>query len=115
MRRVFVALLTLLVAVQFSWAAAAGYCAHEAVTGATSHFGHHAHSHAGESQKPGAKALMMVADLDHGHCHLVHAVMASGILAGHGVDGQAAPRADGRAPVESHIPDGLDRPNWQRA
>lgn len=130
MRRWFVILLAVLLSVQFGWAAAATYCAHEAGDAALSHFGHHAGTHAdtpSKSVKPdelqkaqtGQKSVTgdqtRLADLDHGHCHLAQVAM------GHDADLQIDTNNErgahyGGEPLRSsHIPDGLDRPDWLRA
>lgn len=44
-RRLVLALLFFVLPVQFVWAAAAPYCAHETRTAAAKHFGHHEHQH----------------------------------------------------------------------
>ena len=45
MRRWLVVLMLLVLPMQFAWAAAAPYCAHEAATAAGKHPGHHQHVH----------------------------------------------------------------------
>ncbi len=118
MRRCVVFLLALLVLLQASWAAAASYCEHEEVTQRQgAHFGHHAHSHAASETtgKPGAKSMLLAADLEHGHCHLspiaLPAIDALAVM--ESVDD--GPSADLACRVETFIPEGLDRPNWLRA
>lgn len=116
MRSWFATLLMLAVTLQFAWAAAANYCWHEP-SGVT-HLGHHVHQHDGEhaqAHKSLGKAGQSQADLDHGHCHLASAVVVdeAGLP-------QAAilPELHASAPPlanTSHIPEGLERPNWQRA
>lgn len=51
MRRCLVLVLLLWLPLQFSWAAAAGYCGHEQRKGAA-HFGHHAHQHRAVDLQP---------------------------------------------------------------
>lgn len=71
MRRWLALVLLALLPLQFSWAAVAAYCGHEAGEAAL-HVGHHEHAHAGlpeaspdiSAADPGA-----VADFDCGHCH----------------------------------------------
>jgi hypothetical protein len=118
--------MTLMVAVQFSWAAAASYCAHETSAVTATHFGHHAHSHevvdgaVDEAVSESEAAVpqlqpQLAAELEHGHCHLAHAAMASNGSASHSLPGRTAPPTVDACLSDSHIPAGLDRPNWSRA
>lgn len=112
MRRWFLALMTLLVAAQMSWAGAALCCVGE-LGGqpgdtATVWAGEQAHA------APAGEAHPVC---ETGHCHCHHAGCATPM------DGApvlatapwAAPTPPGHAPLKSHIPAGLERPNWLRA
>lgn len=81
MRRFLAIVLLALLPLQFSWAAVAAYCGHEAPTEAA-HFGHHEHQHhdgigaaddaepvADAKADPGADKSPAAMDLDCGHCH----------------------------------------------
>ena len=113
MRRWLVSFLALLVTVQMSWAATALCCLDELspASGETS-------------------AVVLVAESAHaavsadaahlceaGHCHCHHAGCATPLE-----DAAAMPSEHGVSPLQalapsytSHIPAGLERPNWQRA
>jgi len=70
MRRWFAILLLALLPLQFSWAAVAGYCAHE--EGPATHVGHHEHQHDADGsgdRTDHAGKLPGAADLDCDHCH----------------------------------------------
>lgn len=111
MRRWFLTLLTLLVAAQMSWAGAALCCVGEL------------------PGQPGGSASLIVSEQAHApagtahaacetaHCHCHHAGCATPVAEAPlparpllpGPDMQAAAR------LKSHIPPGLERPNWLRA
>ncbi|CAD5372710.1 Cobalt-zinc-cadmium resistance protein CzcI [Rubrivivax sp. A210] len=65
MRRCLAILLLALLPLQFSWAAVAGYCLHEADAKAW-HLGHHEHEHGHDA---GAEKSLGAADLDCEQCH----------------------------------------------
>ena len=65
----------LILPLQWGWASAAAYCAHEAGS-AAQHLGHHQHRHqhervadAGSADKPADGTVPAGADADCGHCH----------------------------------------------
>jgi hypothetical protein len=114
MRRCLIAFLTLVVAVQLSWAAMATCCLNEIMADAPS------------------SAAVQLSDADHsaaglgaeadapcevGHCHCHHACLAFAPELGLNLGGdlRAPPRTGPPQVDASHIPDGLDRPNWLRA
>lgn len=111
MRRWFLALLTLLVAAQMSWAAAAVCCLGEL------------------PGQPEGGAALVVSEQAHtastqahpvcetaGHCHCHHAGCATGVESRPATrTAPPAPPAHDAARPDSHIPAGLDRPNWLRA
>ena len=112
MRRWFIALLTLLVAAQLSWAGAALCCvdelAGEPVPGAALFIGEQAHTGQASEAHPVCET---------GHCHCHHAGCATPLAERETL---IAPQVFAPAPavatrLKSHIPAGLKRPNWQRA
>jgi hypothetical protein len=115
MKRYFLILLLVLLPLQFSWAIAGAYCAHE--EGAAPHFGHHVHKH--DKANDGVKkddvkheAKKVQADTDCEYCHHVptSAIFpADPALAQPGL--AAHTRYDGPRYV-SHIPDLIPRPDW---
>jgi hypothetical protein len=118
MRRWWSLLLVFLLPLQFTLAAAAAYCQHEAHPQAQ-HFGHHAHVHhehhdAVDASQP-AKAGQGAADLDCGVCHLSTAqpvsmqfALAAAVIA------PDVPQA-AIHPLRSRDPDRLERPDWRLA
>jgi hypothetical protein len=127
-RRLLAICLLILLPLQFSWAAVASYCGHEAQIDAT-HFGHHEHKHhaksiertswdanqhvdsvtsvgAGDGTSPGAL------DLDCGHCHGTYAMILALLPALSGAlptvpPSAALDRADG-----AQAPSRPERPQW---
>lgn len=67
-------LLLVVMPVQFVWAAAAPYCAHETTESASKHFGHHFHKHQGSTTSDTSKASGSTGlggdDVDCAVCHL---------------------------------------------
>ena len=59
--------LMIVLPVQFTWAAASGFCGHESGI-AAKHFGHHEHKHSGQAQTKETKA----ASLSHADCEMCH-------------------------------------------
>jgi hypothetical protein len=117
MRRLLTVFLCLILTAQFSWAAAANYCLHEAAAQQSAHFGHHsdAHVHAEMAKKADMKSPTLSADLDHGHCHLPPVLVAEDAEPRPVLEAQPAPLSPIPGQRESHVPDGLERPNWLRA
>ena len=112
MRRYLLILLLFLLPLQFSWAVAGTYCAHEE-TPSAAHFGHHVHKH--DKAEDGAKAesLKITADTDCDYCHHVPVsamVPATPALAHSGLAIHACLEMH-RYP--SHIPDLIPRPDRQ--
>jgi hypothetical protein len=115
MRRWFVTFLTLMLLAQFTWAATSKCCLSElkgpdrpgeVVMAQTLH----ADDAASDHHDAGHACQV-------GHCHCHHASVATGFAepsppAATAWIGRTLQRADAS---ESHIPDGLDRPNWQLA
>jgi len=124
MRRFVAILLLMVLSVQFSWAAAAGYCEHEQ-DATPQHIGHHEHQHPqGESvvdklpvdapDEDGSKKPAG-GHADCAYCHLSAAKNFSTLT-------MALPRSDASSPaltaavaVESHLLDRIERPKWHRA
>ena len=112
MRRWFIAIVAFFVAVQLSWAGAALCCVDE-LTG-----------------QPSGQAQLLASEQAHaapasdahpvcetGHCHCHHAGCATPLAEGQSLAAlQALALAPERAArVKSHIPAGLERPDWLRA
>lgn len=116
MRRWFVTLLTLMLLTQFTWAATAKCCVSELQGHSQS-----VELAAAQALLSGDDAAAGQHDAGHacqaGHCHCHHASVATGFDEPENSIGTSRvihglQRAD---TGESHIPEGLDRPNWQRA
>ncbi|MDR7331849.1 hypothetical protein [Roseateles asaccharophilus] len=109
MRRWFLALMALLVAAQMSWAGAQLCCVDELAEQASTMQANEA-ARADKAGEPHAVC-------ETGHCHCHHAGCATPIDQADGLPlTQAAPPEPGvAARPKSHIPAGLERPNWQRA
>jgi len=110
MRRCLLLLLTWLVAVQMAWAGAAVCCVSElghapASSGETVLLLASEAAHAGEASSHGCAT---------GHCHCHHAGQATPLATP--VDApavhEAAAHPGASGPLKSHIPAGLERPNW---
>lgn len=123
MRRRLVIVLMFLLPLQFSWAAAATYCRHEAGEG-TMHLGHHVHSH-GESgahahaeghpeDKPG-NAGQATLDDDCAYCHgfYLKLVQIEHPDASPAFSTSVPPYQTRSATAPD--PDRLERPNWRLA
>lgn len=117
MRRLLLVFLAILLPIQFAWAGAAAYCAHEenSTTAATrAHIGHHVHEHASshaDKAKPGQK----LPDADCTACHFpgAHGVIARLFVpdSHHAVAVRYLPREAGFGSIPSRAP---DRPQWPR-
>jgi hypothetical protein len=111
-KRLLLIVLLALLPLQFSWAAAAAYCQHEADP-STQHFGHHAHQHEAKPDLPDDADPATNVHADCMYCHL--ACQASFLAVAPDVD---LPHGSTYAelPVRlysSYFPDGLHRPNWR--
>lgn len=117
MRRWFLTFLSLVMIAQFSWAAAVACCADELKGGMVSSHAQSGQSLVDEEQVSGSLAdhLQQFGDAGHCHCHHVYAASGSDVGLGAGTHVQAVPNTDLPCLVKSHIPHGLDRPNWLRA
>lgn len=116
MRRWFVTLLTLMLLTQFTWAATSKCCLSE-----LREHGQPVELVAAQALQSGGDVAAGHDDASHacqaGHCHCHHASVATGFdEPEHSATAARAAHCVQRADTsESHIPDGLDRPNWQRA
>lgn len=115
MRRFVLLCMMLLLPVQWTWAAAAAYCAHESSPAAARHIGHHDHVHKtskADSSKQGQATKTGALDLDCEYCHLS---AAQWLLALHAI----VPPTTGALPPlgdplleGSHVDSGPERPDW---
>ncbi|MES2260472.1 MAG: cation efflux protein, CzcI family [Pseudomonadota bacterium] len=111
MRKLILILLLAVLPLQYAWAAAAVYCAHE--TGTSKHFGHHAHQHQGgdrqdEPQTP-AKAKV------HADCAVCQFSLQASLPAALTLPAAAERTVYPPHPpplYSSHIADGPKRPDW---
>lgn len=118
-RWLLIALLFLLPA-QFSAAAAAGYCAHEAMP-ASFHLGHHVHQHTSEGDESAATTHADAPDeassANHGDCSGCHTNMAQLGTTAEPVVQRVFKRAFLSVPValfSSQVEQDIDRPKWSR-
>ena len=111
MKRLFLIFLIVLLPLQFSWAIAGAYCAHEEA--AAPHFGHHVHKHDETKDDGKHKAKKIQVDADCDYCHHVPTsaiFAANSTLAQPGLTVHL--RYDGPR-YASYIPDLIPRPDWQ--
>lgn len=114
MRRLFLILLLAMLPLQFSWAVAASYCQHEQGKAVT-HFGHHAHNHAGNADSDGEPAKKSQPDNDCCICHLAGTnvvPLAESVIA---CNDSPHPPDIYAFSFHSFIPEGLSKPNWHPA
>ena len=114
MRRWLVVFLLLVLPLQFAWAAAAPYCAHETAAAASKHPGHHQHVHQDGSEAANADDEGGGAGVKHTDCASCHAgcaatlpLSATALAAAprDGVGEHSPPR------YRSHTPWGPERPD----
>ena len=114
MRRWLVVFMLLVLPLQFAWAAAAPYCAHETTAGAGKHPGHHQHVHQGGSDAAKAGDDGSGIGTSHTDCESCHAGAAA-TLPLPVADLLRAPRdmlREQLAPrYRSHTPSGPERPD----
>lgn len=118
MRRWLAVLLLVLLPLQVSWAAVAGYCALESSQAAT-HLGHHdhaAHEHGAEADdaSPTDTSQAATSHFDCGHCHGHCAAMIDGPLPVAAEQPRGAPPRLGDAPSMDPLPAQPERPQWAR-
>ena len=116
MRRWLTIILLALLPIQFSWAAVASYCEHEATT-QTPHVGHHEHQHHtdldvnvdkdADAQKPAGGV-----DLDCGQCHGSCAAMPLPLANPLSLMNTSRPATLADAFERAHAPTPPERPQW---
>jgi len=116
MKRYFLIFLLVLLPLQFSWAVAGAYCAHEEA--AVSHFGHHVHKHHettdDETRDDGKhEAKKIQADTDCEYCHHVPSNAIAPAAPALSQPGLSAHIRAESSRYSSHIPDLIPRPDWQ--
>jgi hypothetical protein len=117
MRRWLSILLLALLPAQFSWAAVAGYCRHEA-NPAAAHPGHHEHSQPGHAEgiagSPADTPDGAMLDMDCGHCqgHCTGLPVTPETACLDTVSGRPVADADRLSPAPAPMPP--ERPQWQR-
>ena len=113
-RWLVVVFMLLVLPVQFVWAAAAPYCAHEAASAASKHPGHHQHVHQGSGDAAKAGDDGAGSGMNHSDCASCHAGTAATLPL------PAAELATGPREVlreqpppryRSHTPSGPERPD----
>lgn len=117
MRRLLLVFLSILLPLQFAWAGAAAYCAHEKAdqpAAMTWHFGHHTHEHPGDDHQIAGKTTKLP-DADCTACHFPgsHGLFAEIHVPGvsHVVTLRHQPRQYAFASIPATVP---DRPQWAR-
>ncbi len=117
MRRLMLVFLSILLPLQFAWAGAAAYCAHEKAespTAVTSHFGHHTHEHKGDDHQSAGKVTKLP-DADCTACHFPgsHGAFAEIHMPGdfHFSTLHYQPRQYAFGSIPAPVP---DRPQWPR-
>lgn len=114
MRRWFSVFLCLVMTAQLSWAAIAMCCAHELGAGQAQQDVQMLAA-AEPSVQDAASHLTKVCDAGHCHCHHAYVAVGAETHPMVGVALRVIPSTDPCDLGKSHIPVGLDRPNWQRA
>jgi hypothetical protein len=132
-RRLLAIVLLALLPLQFSWAAVASYCEHEAQ--GAGHFGHHDHDHAHHAGVSSDAGLVVdltadaaptldatgsaesdkapgAADLDCGHCHGTCSAMPIWPFGMPGALSAAPPSATLDESGGAHAPTRPERPQW---
>ncbi|UBM07794.1 cation efflux protein, CzcI family [Cupriavidus metallidurans] len=123
MRRLLLVFLAILLPLQFAWAGAAAYCAHEKATSVDArqwHFGHHTHEHkAADSDRQTQDAKdSKSAKLPDGDCNACHFPGSHGLFSELAMTGDYPfvtvhyqPRTSAFGSIPSPVP---DRPQWSR-
>jgi len=119
MRRWLLVLLLFALPLQWSWAAAAPYCGHEAAAAPAAHPGHHAHEHAGDgnvAQKTPASANDQPSGADDADCIACHGGTLQGTVTTSSEPmqraGQRYPASPEPAFAERHLQE-IERPKWR--
>jgi len=118
MRKWLIVVMLALLPLQFSWAALATFCAHEAGP-AAQHPGHHEHQHlnapaAEPGSTPTGQELPAGFDFDCGHCHAGCASLPASArtFAALSSGSRPAPRAERNVGTLAQSPP--ERPQWRR-
>lgn len=111
-KKLLLIFLLALLPLQFSWAAAAAYCQHEGEK-STQHFGHHAHQHDAQTDLPDDADKVVKVHADCGYCHLSCQVSFLTAVPEVALPTGATHVEKPVRPYSSHIPDGLQRPDWR--
>lgn len=111
MRRILLILLLAILPFQMSWATTAAYCQHEQGT-AAQHFGHHEHRHQASAADAADKGSAKYHD-DCSYHHLSAAKSLCSAVPAIASPPRNLPIAFLSPPFDSHIPDGLIRPDWR--
>jgi hypothetical protein len=124
MTRWLLIVLMVLLPAQFSWAAAAPYCAHES-NPTSFHIGHHAHVHQGlsaetqhTSSEPEKETFKNSLASDHSDCHYCHGVtgqLASPVALWLEQPARHVFLAVDIARLEGSRATSIERPKWARA
>lgn len=112
MHRILLILFILALPFQFTWGAAASYCAHEKGD-SVSHVGHHSHMHETTAADTGsAEPLAEGGDLDCSYCHLgcAHALASETSRVSLITASVYIPSV--HEPDRDRVPDPIERPNW---
>lgn len=117
-RRLLAIALLALLPLQFSWAAVAAYCEHEAAVGA-GHPGHHEHAHHGDASLDAdsdrsANSTAGSGDVECSHCHC-HGHCNGLLTLPDGLPGglsTAPPSASADEAEGAHAPARPERPQW---
>jgi hypothetical protein len=115
-RRLVVVILMLLLPLQATWGMAASYCQHEREAN-VGHFGHHTHQHQGgaDSAENATGNVANGVDVDCEVCHLGTVPMVIATTGASAIVTSAGPPTTRVPAYDSHVPDGLERPNRTRA
>ena len=112
MKRAFLILLLAILPFQISWATAAAYCQHEQGK-AAQHFGHHEHEHQASDADRSDKDKAKYHDSDCSYHHLSAVKSLCSTVPSIASSPRSLPIAFLSPPFDSHIPDGLIRPDWR--
>ena len=109
-RKFLLALLIMMLPVQYSWAAVSAYCSHEDAATAKAHFGHHVHKHVSNAGGDGHSKPTS----SHTDCHFCHlnwsmAFDSTAIIA---FAMPALVMARDQVLTPHYIPSRPERPNW---
>ncbi|WP_420473660.1 cation efflux protein, CzcI family [Noviherbaspirillum sp. ST9] len=112
MKKLLLIFLLALLPLQFSWAAAAAYCQHEGEK-SSQHFGHHSHQHDASADRPDDTDKVVKGHADCGYCHAYCQVSALTSVPEVVLPTGSTHVEKPTQSYSSHIPDGLQRPDWR--